>query len=785
VTHLLHLWLWLATIGAPRQLPKSVPAAADSGEVHTSLDSTLAEASEALARGRPWQATRLLTVALRDSAARTPATIFLAATAAGEWGGWSEVLQLLDGRPWIDTLYQGRARVLLSRAALERHADSEALEHALVALQRDPTSGERLMLLATALDRLGARDSAAAVYLRAAQRLPQVADWLRLRAAAVTADSGARAQLYSSIEDPLPRGRIPWAEAAAYERTGDRAEAARRYTALGDRLTGLRLRLALSPDTSHQAAIRREFLALVSGRIGSAAARQAITVLDSAFAPLTPAEELVVARAAMDAGWASRAASGFARAGSGRLGSGEDRFAFATALTRLKRNAEAAVQFKRVRSPRSLAALAAYQGARSLVRDGQVGKGRRALVQVARKYPRDTEAAASAYFLQADLASDDRSDVEARRLYRVVATRYPTSRFAPTARFRAAMIALLGGRSKLAAEEFDALAERYPGSDEALGSIYWAGRAWADAGDSAIARGRWQSVTSRDPLSYYAALSSARLGSSPWTPLAAPDSFPPDAVVDRTVGRAASLARLGMGQESRWELERLVRSPDSSSERLLLLANAFRSQGMASQAIQLARRALARGAPADARTYRLIYPVVHADALLAEAAEHGLDPNFVAALIRQESSFNPGATSPAGARGLAQVMPELGERLARELNYPVWDPVLLYQPDVSIQLGAFHIRELLGRYDQPAHILAAYNAGSPRVERWAKRRGVTDPEVFAEQISFVETRDYVRIIQRNEDIYRALYGGEIVDHAEASRPRPSPEGVPGGHDQQM
>jgi peptidoglycan lytic transglycosylase len=785
VTHLLHLWLWLATIGAPSQLPRPWFALADSGEVRPSLDSTLALASEALARGRPWQATRLLSAALRDSSARTPATIFLAATAASEWGGWSEVLHLLDGQPWIDTLYQGRARVLLARAALERDADSAAMQHALIALRRDPVSGERLMLLATALDRLDARDSAASVYNRAAERLPQVADWLRLRAAAVTGDSAARAQLYEGIVDPLPRGRIPWAEAAAYERTGDRAEAARRYSVIGERVTSLRIRLALSPDSSHRATIKREFLALLGARMGSLAARQAITVLDSAFPSLRPAEELVVARAASDAGWASRAATGFGRAGGSRLGSGQDRFDYATALTRLRRNGEAALQFKRVRSPRSLAALAAYQGARALVRDGQLAKGRSALVRVSRKYASDTTAAASAFFLRADLASDDRDDVEARRLYRVVATRYPTSRFAPTARFRAAMIALLSGEPKQAAQEFDALAERYSGSEEALGSVYWAGRSWAEAGDSAFARARWQSVTSRDPLSYYAALSAARLGNNPWTPPPAPDSFPADPVINRVVARANLLSHLGMGQEARWELDRLARSPDSSSESLLILANAFRNQGMASQAIQLARRALARGAPADARTFRLIYPVVHADALLAEAGEHGLDPNFVAALIRQESSFNPSATSPAGARGLAQVMPEVGERLAKVLNYPLWDPVLLYQPDVSIQLGAFHLRELLARYDKPAHILAAYNAGSPRVERWSKRIGVTDPEVFAEQISFVETRDYVRIIQRNEDIYRALYGREITDHAEATRPLGSPDGTVKDQDQQM
>jgi soluble lytic murein transglycosylase len=753
--------------------------------VRTSVDSTLAEAGEALARGRPWQATRLLSAVLQDSGARTPAAIYLAASAAGEWGGWSEVVQFLDGQPWIDTLYGGRARVLLARAGLERRADSEALKHALIALRRDPLAGERLMLLATALDRLGFRDSAATVYQRAAGRLPHIADWVRLRAAAVTGDSSARAGLYSSITDPLPRGRIPWAEAAAHEKIGDLAGASRRYAALGERLTSLRLRLGASADSAPRAEIRRELLALMGGRIGSAAARQAIVLLDSVFAPLTPAEELMVARAALDAGWAARAASGFARAGTTRLGSGEDRFAYATALTRLKRNGEAAVQFKKVRSPRTLAALAAYQGARSLVRDGQLKKGRAALVKVAREYPRDTDAASSAFFLLADLASDDRAEVEARRLYRIVATRYPTSRFATTARFRAAMTALLSGNARIAAEEFDALAERYPGSDEALGAIYWAGRAWAEAGDSTSARARWQSVTSRDPLSYYAALSAIRLGERPWTPPPAPDSFPPDPSIDRVIARAGLLARLGMGAESRWELDRLARSTDSSAERLLILANAYRSQGMASQAIQLARRALARGAPADARTYRLIYPVVHRDALLAEATEQGLDPSFVAALIRQESSFNPAATSPAGARGLAQVMPELGERLARDLNYPVWDPVLLYQPDVSIQLGAFHLRELLARYDQRAHILAAYNAGAPRVERWSKRVGVTDPEVFAEQISFVETRDYVRVIQRNVDIYRSLYGDQITLRLEAARPVMTPKDEAAGPDQQM
>jgi len=765
VTHLVHVWLWLAAItvappGTPTGLPLSQTVSADSIAL-AALDSALSRANQALTRGRPWQATRLIAPWLADSTKRTPAVIFLAARAASEWRGWKEVLQLLSSEPWVDTLYGGTGRVLLARAALERRQDSAALGHATEALRRRPESGERLLLLATALDRLGARDSAAAIYLRAAEHLPSISDWLLLRAAAVTDDSIVRASLYGKLTNPLAQSRVSRAEASAHEKMGDLLGAARRYAAAGDRLASLRLRLEASPDAAPRAQLRRELLALVAGRSGSAATRDAIAILDSVFAPLSPAEELAVARAAVGSGLPARAASGFAKAGSALLGSGEDRMAYGNVLTRLNRNAEAAVQFKQVRKPHALAALAAYQAARALVRDGQIERGRVALVTVTRKYDRDTTAAASAFFLRADLASDDRGDAEARRLHRIVAGRYPSSRFAPTSRFRAAMIAFLSGEAKVAAQEFDALAERYPTSDEALSATYWAGRAWADAGDSALARGRWLGVTTRDPVSYYGALSANRLGIRSWVPAAALDSFPRDSILERHVARAALLTRLGLVAESRWELDRLARSSDSSPERLLVLANALRTHGMASQAIQIARRSLALGAPADARTYRLIYPVVHEDALFAEAAEHRLDPSLIAALIRQESNFNPSATSPAGARGLAQVMPELGERLARELAYPVWNPVLLYQPDVSIQLGAVHLRELFSQYQQRAHILAAYNAGISRVERWSKRIGVDDPEVFAERISFVETRDYVRIIQRNEEIYRALYGSEL------------------------
>ena len=102
-------------------------------------------------------------------------------------------------------------------------------------------------------------------------------------------------------------------------------------------------------------------------------------------------------------------------------------------------------------------------------------------------------------------------------------------------------------------------------------------------------------------------------------------------------------------------------------------------------------------------------------------------------------------------------MPRTGRTVAQSLRFPHWDPALLYEPEASITLGAAHLASSLRRYDHEARALAAYNAGQSRVERWNGKRGMDDVEVFIERIPFTETRDYVRIVLRNRELYRALY----------------------------
>jgi soluble lytic murein transglycosylase len=227
------------------------------------------------------------------------------------------------------------------------------------------------------------------------------------------------------------------------------------------------------------------------------------------------------------------------------------------------------------------------------------------------------------------------------------------------------------------------------------------------------------------------------------------------------LARAAVLEQLGMDAEERYEYEAIERDAAAAPSTALAAGAALLDRGQVPRAIRLGWRAIGIGRDsgrADDRGYSLAYPLLRRDALLAQARANNLDPALIAAVIRQESSWNPRAVSRAGARGLMQVLPSVGKQIARSRRYPVWDPVLLFDPDVSLELGSAHLRAALSEYSNRPGALATYNAGASRVRRWSRRAGASDPELFIERIPFVETRDYVRIVLRNAELYRALYG---------------------------
>jgi soluble lytic murein transglycosylase len=143
---------------------------------------------------------------------------------------------------------------------------------------------------------------------------------------------------------------------------------------------------------------------------------------------------------------------------------------------------------------------------------------------------------------------------------------------------------------------------------------------------------------------------------------------------------------------------------------------------------------------------------------MRRATDHGalVEPGLIYALMREESGYSPTAVSITGARGLLQIMPETGERLARDLALANFTTDDLFAPDVNMQLGSHYLRELLERFgDQKSAAIASYNAGPGAVSRWLDS-SLEDDE-WVESIPYEQTRAYVKRVLRSLHVYRVLY----------------------------
>jgi soluble lytic murein transglycosylase len=153
------------------------------------------------------------------------------------------------------------------------------------------------------------------------------------------------------------------------------------------------------------------------------------------------------------------------------------------------------------------------------------------------------------------------------------------------------------------------------------------------------------------------------------------------------------------------------------------------------------------------------YPLEYADSILAHARSAGVPPNLVAGIIRQESAFDPRATSPVGARGLMQLMPATAREVSGKVGVP-YRPDELYDPDLSVRLGSTYFRELLDRFDGNVELaLAGYNGGPNRIQRLWKESGEAELDDFLETLDLDESRNYVKRILVLADSYRQLYPG--------------------------
>lgn len=189
-----------------------------------------------------------------------------------------------------------------------------------------------------------------------------------------------------------------------------------------------------------------------------------------------------------------------------------------------------------------------------------------------------------------------------------------------------------------------------------------------------------------------------------------------------------------------------------------MVVRAYESIGAPEAAIQLAS-----ALPKTEGTRRHLYPLGYWDVVRVSSEREGLDPLLVQALIRQESAFAARAVSPVDAQGLMQLMPSTASQVAAERGLPPPDRARLTEVDTNVMLGTALLRRLLAQYNgSEIKALAAYNAGVDAVRKWEGRYGEREDDEFVELISFRETKQYVKRVLENYQVYRTLYAPSAV-----------------------
>jgi len=364
--------------------------------------------------------------------------------------------------------------------------------------------------------------------------------------------------------------------------------------------------------------------------------------------------------------------------------------------------------------------------------------------------------------------------------YRELDQRFPDSPRAHYAHWKATWLSLRQNRTDEARKQMEEQIARYPSSPEVPAALYWRARMAEQDHDLGKARAYYQKLTDRFSSYYYAGLARQRMqqiGTSgdpapdPLLEKIPPATLPPslgaeeeEAPDDVRIEKALLLQNGGFVTFAVRELQAAAAPQGPATWATNKIVDLYQDAGQYNLAIEMVKHIapdyFSYDLSAMPRSYwQALFPRPYWTELKKEALQNRLDPFLVAALIRQESEFNAGAVSHANAWGLMQLLPNVGRTLARQQHIRRFSTSLLLVPNMNLRLGTRYFRELLDKYNgNVEYALAAYNAGSDRVQDWVSNGNFKDSPEFVESIPFTETREYVQAIVRNAVVYRQLYG---------------------------
>jgi soluble lytic murein transglycosylase len=359
-------------------------------------------------------------------------------------------------------------------------------------------------------------------------------------------------------------------------------------------------------------------------------------------------------------------------------------------------------------------------------------------------------------------------DAAAAKVFADLYRRFPTGPRAERAAWKAGWWSYKNGEYAETVSAYEKAAAAFPRSVYRPLYLYWSARAHGKLKAASEADSRMRLVLGDYGNSYYGRLAerslprNARAGlltdAIPAARRAAPERAPEPA----NVAVIRLLLAADLFDDALNELRLAQRTGGSSPAIEATMAWAYNQKGELRRAITLMRRAYPQHLTVDQSLPReileVIFPLTYWDLIRKHSAARGLDPYLVAALVAQESTFDPGIRSVANAWGLMQIVPATGRRLARPLGIRRFTTSMLTNPETNVRMGTLYFSQLVQQLGGTHYALASYNAGENRVLRWKAERPGLDDDEFIDDIPFPETQNYVKRILGTAEDYRQLYG---------------------------
>lgn len=384
---------------------------------------------------------------------------------------------------------------------------------------------------------------------------------------------------------------------------------------------------------------------------------------------------------------------------------------------------------------------------------------------------------------------------EAATVWEQVVDQYPGGDWAADALFLAGIARYRMGEYDKAQFNFERGKTVATEPEDQARTLLWVGKTYEQQGQDASAHTAWEEAVRLAPTSYYSErardlllkrapfapptlanlnidLEAERVEAATWVrltfglPSDTDLSGPGPLAVDPRFTRGTELWELGLYEEARLEFESLRTSVDSNPADSFRLANYLIDIGLFRPGIFAARQVLTlAGLDDQADSLKsppyfkhIRYGLYYRELIELAAQGNGFEPLFLFSVVRQESLFEGFVRSTAGARGLMQIIPSTGASVAAQMGWPVpYSDEMLYQPNVSIELGAHYLAANRSLFDGNMYAaLAAYNGGPGNASAWLAL-APDDPDLFIEVVRFRETREYIRSIYEIYNIYLGIY----------------------------